>query len=263
MIKRRKRRFNRVVGRMLWFTRADEDRLCEEIEKLYPGMVVIGDNRSLVEPNLPIGRRITDFRAGMWRIGEVEAMARVKIMAPLRRREYRTREGNRVKAEAIYGRKVKLEDSPLLLRFDRSLDNDGWSHPSDPSEPRVRTRDRGPDELTIGCQPNESHGLTLGCLQIPFDSDGRYVEAQTIWRRAIYRILRKMTSNRLLEFQLELYRLTGRQTRVVAQEPCAKGSPYWYGQDAARWALEDERRFFTPSDILPVLPTRIYRPLEG
>lgn len=231
-----------MTRRDVWLTRADEDRLCDKLEKLYPGLLVVADGRK-GQPQFPVRRRISEFSAAYWR-SDPDAQTDVVVVVPWPGWEPRARQVTDSTGRTFEAYEL-ADEPPLAIQLMRSF----------MYEDRYSPDAKEPDD------PWALHGMNLAFLTINFDSDGPYVEAQTKWRRDVYRILRKMTSNRLLELLLELKRDTGGPTRIVGRRPLLKGAPLWYGEDAARWAREDERRFFTLEFRTEPFP-QVWRPYD-
>lgn len=214
---------DRAKGRYVFMTRADEDRLCAALRETFGDFQVVNVNKSLDSPKVEWRDRITAFPISSSPPDAPYGVSIVEIYFPWPKWQlraeplYYNKLGTEEEKLASYAGHVVKTSSPLHVRFDRS-------------------KYLGTELMPQ--YPWRREALVNGFIQTAWCSEGPYVEAQEEFVRKVFRLVGKMTTNRLRFLRFD------EQERIVLDE-AKKGYWYWAGEDALRWCREDERRVLT------------------
>lgn len=250
---------DRARGREIFMTRVDEDRLCDALREEFGDFQVVNEDRAWKTPKVEWRENISSFQP-FARIGarpirtstgppfertgaKLVGVGTVSIHFPWPKWELRgepryiKKSGTKEEIEAsLTGYRV-YTTSPLSIRFNRSM------------------------FLTTQLMPEytwQREALLNGFIQTAWCSEGPYVEAQEAFVRKLFRLLGKLTTNRLRYLAFD-------EAGEIVEEEVKKGFTYWAGQDAVRWCREDERRVLTDDTACTRETGRIawgYRPLD-
>lgn len=209
---------DRTTGRDVVMTRADEDRFCDALREAFGDFMVVKMNGSWPTPEIEWRERITDFSSQFRDYTNPATAQRVSIMFPWPRWELAGTkfpwEKDNLERPARYG----LGDTPpLSIVFERSALLTTEYYPPKSEWNR---------EAWIG-----------GRYYVSYCSEGPYVEAQKIFIRKLRSLVGKMITNKLefLRFDEKGQPVDGDSMR----------HSLWAGDDAVRWAREDESRLLT------------------
>lgn len=233
-------KMDRTKGRYIFMTRADEDRLCEALRETFGDFQVVNAHMTYDTPKIEWRDTISAYLVSSEPPDPANAASTVEIYFPWPNWElraeplYRNVWGTEEKKLAGH---VVLTTSPLSIRIDRS------KFLGTELMPQYRWR---------------REALIEGFIQTAWCSDGPYVEAQEEFVRKLFRLVGKMTTNRLRHLRFD------EEEQIVLDE-AKKGSWYWAGEDALRWCREDERRVLTEYSALKRKTGHVvygYRPLD-
>lgn len=233
----------RVKGREVFLTRRDEDRLCDILRDEFGEFQVVNENKSWKSPDVEWRARISDYPVSDSPPEFPLGVTTVEIYFPWPKWELRAephywnKYGTPEEIEASFAGYSVLTSSPLSIRLNRS-------------------KFLSVDMMTG--YPWQREALTEGFIQTAWCSEGPYVEAQQAFVRKLFRLLGKMTTNRLRYLQFD-------EAGEIVNEEAKKGYSLWAGDDALRWLREDERRVLTYTTALYRETGRIawgYRPLD-
>lgn len=250
---------DKARGREISMTRTDEDRLCDALREEFGDFKVVETHRSWETPKIEWRESISSFQP-FARIGakpvstsagppyedmgaKLVGVSTVDIYFPWPKWElvgeplYWDETGTEEQKKASYAGHVVETSSPLSIRFDRS------------------------EFLTTESMPEYSwqrEALINGYIQTAWCSEGPYAEAQQAFVRKLFRIMGKLTTNRMRFLRFD------EKGRITLDE-AKKGYMHWGGEDALRWCREDETRVLTEFSALNRETGSVtygYRPLD-
>lgn len=210
---------DRTTGRDVVMTRADEDRFCDALREAFGDFMVVKMNGSWPTPEIEWRERITDFSSQFRDYTNPAVAQSVFILFPwpgwkLTGEKFPW-ERDRPDHQFSYG----ISDfPPLSITFERSallgteyLPKFKWNR-----------------EAWIG-----------GRYYVSYCSEGPYVEAQKIFIRKLRSLVGKMITRKL--------QFLGFDEKGRPADPNAWSQRHflWAGDDAVRWAREDESRLLT------------------
>lgn len=196
-------------------SRADEDRFCDALDEEFGPSQVIRSQKTSPTPNIEWRRRITDFATSFQEWSRPDVAHTVLILFPW--------PGWELQGEKQYwGKKLagyqEKSYPPLVITFER-------------------TALLGVEWFTDVAWRREA--LIAGQFYANYDSNGPYVDVQKDFIRRLYRIVRRMTTNRL---KLIRYDADGNK---VLEQAIEKGGRLWAGDDAMAWVRADEDRLLS------------------
>lgn len=216
-------KLNRTKGRYIFMTRTDEDRLCEALRETFGNFQVVNAHGTYDTPKVEWRDTISAFPVSSDQPDAPKGVTTVAITFPWPKWELRAEPwylnqwGTEEEKLASYAGHVVSYSGPLNIRIDRSEFLGTEFMPK---------------------YPWRREALINGFIQTAWCSEGPYVEAQEEFVRKLFRLVGKMTTNRMRFLRFD------EDERIVLDE-AKKGSWYWAGEDALRWCREEERRVLT------------------
>lgn len=249
---------DKVRGRYICMTRTDEDRLCEALREEFGEFKVVSTKTSDT-PDIEWRDRISAFKP-FARIGakpvrnvsgppfpetsaKLVGVSTVDIFFPWLKWElmgeplYWGKTETEEQRKASFSGYVVMNSSPLSIRFNRS---------------QFLTTEKMPEYTW------QREALINGTIQSAWCSEGPYAEEQKVFVRKLFRILGRLSTNRVRYLQFD------EKGRITLDE-ANKGYTFWGGEDALRWCREDENRVLTEDWALERETGYIkygYRPLD-
>lgn len=214
---------DRSKGRYIFMTRADEDRLCAALHETFGDFQVINAHKTFDSPKVEWRDRVTAFPISSGPPDAPDGVSTVEIYFPWPKWElraeplYYNKLGTEEEKLASYAGHVVLTTPPLRIRIDRS-------------------KFLGTELMPK--YPWRREALINGFIQTAWCREGPYVEAQEEFVRKLFRLVGKMTTNRLRFLRFD-------EEGSIVLDEAKKGYWCWAGEDALRWCREDERRVLT------------------
>lgn len=234
---------DRCRGRQIFMTRTDEDRFCIALREAFGDFQVVSATESWETPEVEWRDSISAFPTMPDPPERPCGVSIVEIHFPWPKWELRgeprywNKWGTEEQRKASYAGHFVGNSSPLSLRIDRS--------------------EFLGSELMPG-YPWRREALVAGYVQAAWCSEGPYVEAQHAFVRKLFRIVGKLTTNRLRFLRFD-------EAGRITLDEAKKGYWCWAGEDALRWCREDESRLLTEHGAMIRETGHVlcgYRPLD-